>query len=459
MITTLVRRVLPLFAIAAVLGWSIRRVRMDRPELDTWFHLRMGREFLSDWPIHDPGHLGVYDSADWVSTQWLSQLGMAGMERAVGVSGVFWLSGVVQLVLVVVVYLGCRRTTSPLPAAFATAAAMLAASPGLSARPQVISYLFVAVTVLAWLASSRDGRVRWWLVATAWLWSTTHGSWPLATIIGGVALLGILLDGEVDRARIRPMAAVVALSALVPLASPLGPDVYRGVLTVSSRSEYFAEWRSTDFGNPDSIVIVLMLTILVVHMSRHRRGWTQVLLTLLAAGWAIYSARTVSVAALIAAPLVAQAVQQWVPKVGRPSRAEVGAVLGLFGLSLAVLTIAMATRPAQSVVPAWVDERLDALPDDSGVLNDWPTGSYFLWSHPDLSFVMHGYGDVFTDEEIERNWKIQRLEPGWRELVDELDADAALVQPDTPLGYALLEDEAWTVVEEDDEFAFLVPSR
>ena len=91
------------------------------------------------------------------------------------------------------------------------------------------------------------------------------------------------------------------------------------------------------------------------------------------------------------------------------------------------------------------------------MLNDWNTGAYFLWRHPQLSLVMHGYGDVFTEDELERNSDILRLEPRWDDEVDELDADLALVDPDTSLGYAMTDDLGWTVIEADDEFALLSP--
>ena len=70
---------------------------------------------------------------------------------------------------------------------------------------------------------------------------------------------------------------------------------------------------------------------------------------------------------------------------------------------------------------------------------------------------MHGYGDVFTDDEIKRNKDIMVLNPGWDRDVELLDVDAALVHTDSPLGYALTQDTRWTVVEEDGDFVFLVP--
>ena len=458
MITTLVRRVLPLVGLAVVLGACIRRIHVDTPSSDMWFHLRMGQEFLGGWSIRHPGHLGVFDNADWTPTQWLPQIAMAAVENAFGVAGVIWLAGALHVGLVLLVYLLCRGEAAPLPSALATALAFFALSIGLSPRPQVLSYVLVVVVVFAWLASERDGKPRWWLVAVAWIWAPLHGMWPLAAVIGAVCVVGIALNGTFDRKGIARLALIPLLSAVVPALTPLGLDLYRAVLLVGGRSEYFQEWGPTDFHQPHAVVLVLMLAIAVVYLARSRQSWLTILLVLMAAGWAIYSSRTTPVAAAVVVPLVARALQSVVPPSGGMGRGERLAVAGIGVATLGALALIATPRAQEPVVPAWTDDRLAALPDGTRVLDDWANGPYFLWKHPDLSLVMHGYGDVFTDAEIRRNKDIMLLNPGWDDAVQQLDAEAALVGTDTPLGWALRHDDRWTVVEEDEDFVFLVPS-
>ncbi|GAB3035312.1 hypothetical protein GCM10011376_19010 [Nocardioides flavus (ex Wang et al. 2016)] len=457
MITILMRRVLPLVSVATVLVACVHRIHVDDPGSDMWFHLRIGREFLSGWSVADPGHLGAFDNAEWTPTQWLPQMAMAAMNDAFGVGGVVWLAGAVQVVLLLTIYVLCRREAAPLPAALTTALAFLALSIGLSPRPQVLSYLLVTVTVFAWLASARDGRPRWWLVAIAWIWAPLHGMWPLAAVIGAVSVAGIALDRDHDLRRVSRLALIPALSAIVPVLTPVGPDLYRSVLLVGGRSEYFQEWGPTDFHEPHAVVLALMLAIAVVHAARSRQSWLSILLLLMAAGWAVYSSRTTPVAAAIVAPLVARAFQSAVPTADRPGRREQLALVGLGALTLTLFALIAPSRGDRTVVPPWTDERLSALPQGTRVLDDWATGPYYLWKHPELSLVMHGYGDVFTDAEIKRNQDIMMLNPGWDDEVTALDAEAALVSTDSPLGWALRRDSRWTVVEEDNEFVFLMP--
>lgn len=456
MITTFVRRVLPLAGLWIVLAACVDRIRVDAFS-DMWFHLRIGHEFLGGWSIRDPGHLGAFDNADWTPTQWLPQIAMAGAEDVFGVGGVIWLAGATHVSLLLLVYVLCRREAAPLPATLTTALAFLAFSIGLSPRPQVLSYVLVVIIVFAWLASERDGKPRWWLVAIAWIWAPMHGMWPLAAMIGAVCVIGIALNRTFDRRAVLRMAAIPVLSAIVPALTPLGLDLYRAVLLVGGRSEYFEEWGPTDFHQPHAVVLTLMLAIAVVYVARTQQSWLSVLLLLMAAGWAIYSSRTTPVAAAIVVPLVTRAFQSVVPSSDGMGRVERLAVLGMGVVTLGALALIAGPRAEEPVVPAWTDERLAALPDGARVLDDWANGPYFLWRHPDLSLVMHGYGDVFTDAEIKRNRNIMLLNPGWDEDVAALDAEAALVEKDTPLGWALRNDDRWTVVEEDADFVFLVP--
>lgn len=458
MITTLIRRVLPIAGVAAVLGVLLRA--QVRPPLsgDGYFHLRMGHEFLGGWALGDPGYLGPFDSADWLPTQWLSQIAMAALEDRAGLAGVMWMAGFLVLVLALAIFVCCRLTTAPLPAALATIFAVGAASPGLTARPQVISYLFVLVVATAWLATLRDGKPRWWLIALAWVWAPLHGMWPLAILIAVAAIVGLAIDRRFAVRRLGLLALIPLGSGAIVLATPLGVGIYGTVFAVGSRAEYFAEWGPTDFSEPYAITLLVMFAVvLLVALKRRSLSWGQLLLAGLAGALAVSSVRMTTLAALILAPFLAEALQEFVPRAPRIQLREGMVLAAILAMCGAVLASVVTTRSEERIAPAWVDARLDAQPEGTRVLNDWDTGAYFLWRHPQLDLVMHGYGDVFTDEELRRNTDILRLTPGWDDEVEKLDAALALVDPGTPLGYAMTSDLGWNVIEADEDFALLSP--
>ena len=45
------------------------------------------------------------------------------------------------------------------------------------------------------------------------------------------------------------------------------------------------------------------------------------------------------------------------------------------------------------------------------MLNDWGEGGYLMWRFPELDFVMNGYGDIYTDDELARNFRMDGDRP------------------------------------------------
>ncbi len=459
MITVFIRKVAPWIALVVLFTLVVREWASPMvPGNDMWFHLRMGKELLASWPSPSPGHLGRFDTADWVSTQWLSQLGMAFLANHFGLRGVIWLFGATSLLLITLLYFTCRREAAPLGAVTATAIAVIGAFPGLTERPQLFSYVLVVVVTRAWLSTAEDGRPRWWLVPLQWLWVLIHGMWLTGILIGAAAVVGILLARQHPIKQVARLASIPLLSFILAAASPLGLSAYTSLLGVGARSQYFAEWQSPEFSAPDAIAVLCMVAgILLVWFRRGDIAWPRIALFGLALAWALFSVRTVPVAALMLAPLLAGALGTLLPDEPRPPRREEQlGVLSAAGIAAAALVMVIPSPDSTDVVPSWVDQRLDSLPAGTGVLNDWDRGPYLLWRHPDLEFVTHGYGDIFTDEEIERNANLMKAGKGWFENVKEVAPDYALLDPSWPLAYNLVHVLEWETVEGDDEFVFLV---
>ena len=80
-----------------------------------------------------------------------------------------------------------------------------------------------------------------------------------------------------------------------------------------------------------------------------------------------------------------------------------------------------------------------------------------MWRFPQLDVVLHGYGDLYTDDELERNADIEGVRGGWVELVQDTGAAYAVLPPGSPLAYNLREVEGWTVVQHSDDLELLRP--
>lgn len=459
MITHFIRRVLPMLGLACTLAVLVGLQDAPAAGSDAWLHLRLGHEFLSGWSVGHPGHLGAFDSGTWYPTQWLSQIALASMDSALGLGGVIWLAGCFVLLLPVVLYCIGRSYAAPLPAVLGACLATAAAAPGLSARPQVLSYLFIAIVTATWLAIARDRRPRYWLILLAWIWAPLHGMWLVGLSVGVAAVVGMALASPREWRTLAPVASIPLASAAATVLTPLGLNVFRGVMGVGDRNEQLTEWQPPDITSPSSMFLALMIAVVLVSALRSDQvDWPTILILGLAMAWGLYSARTVMVGAVMIVPLFAHALQRLVPDVGRPGRRELAMVAAIFVVGCGGLAVVAAQRADTPIVAGWVDDRLNAMPDGTKVLNDWELGHYTLWAHRQVDVVEHGYVDVFTTDELERNIDIIRLEPGWDADVAELDVDFAFVDPDSPLGYALKHQLGWTEVEGDDDYVLLIPN-
>ena len=424
---------------------------------DTYFHLRFGSEFLTGaWSLQNPSSPTVFGTQEWVPTQWLPQVLMAQVEDWTGLAGVAFLQGLFHLGLALGLWLLARSRTGPLGAACVLAIALLASSPGLSMRPQVLSYLLVAITTAAWLRTRDDGRPRWWLVPLTWLWAMCHGMWPVGLVIGAVALVGFALDRAASGRSLARLALVPAASAVAAALTPVGPSLYPAVLLVGSRGKYFAEWQPTNFLRLSGVALLVLAGLVLLRMLRGRApvAWTDALLVGLACGWAIYTTRTVVVAAMMLVPIAAQVFGNARTPVPRTTRRETyGVALGFIGclVALAVAVPRSADRPPED--PAW-SRVIDDLPSGTRVINDWDRGGWMMWRWPDLNFVMNGYGDIYTDDELERNFRLDGAGTGWVSDAKRTGAEYALLVPATKLAYGL-ELQGWKVVHRDDDLMLL----
>ena len=342
--------------------------------------------------------------------------------------------------------------------AFVVPVTLAACWPALSMRPQVLSYAFMAVAVHAWWRAAETGARPWLLVPLTWFWAMWHGMWPFALVAGVVGVVACVLHRRPGRSEVVRQLGVLLGCAIAGAITPVGPGLYPAVLTVAGRARFFAEWGPPDFTSANGAALALLAAPALLVWLRRGTTWPGALFLGLGLALALYSNRTLPLAAVTLAVVAATALQQLLSSASvTPSRRELGlgAAAGVLGLAvLAVLTPRTADGPDDDLVSAEVEAALDDLPAGTAVLNDWGDGGYVMWAHPQLDLVMHGYGDTFTTAELQRNSDILDLERGWQDLVRSTGAEVAFLPTDQPLT-AALEDAGWRVVDGDDDVELL----
>lgn len=427
---------------------------------DTWWHIVMGHAYLDGTSVRDPGPMSPFGTADWTSRDWLVQMAMAVFDGAFGLPGVALLYGTGLVVLFVVCFRLCRQRVPFGPAAIACGVAFFAMIGSLSPRPQLVSFILLAVVVGALLRTAEDLRPRWWLAAITAVWACSHGMWFLSPGLQVVVVLGLVMDRRLDIRSVGRHAALVGLTiaavALTPnglnlLAHPTGPSM--------SISHYIQEYAPTSLTFPPYAAALTMGFVICATWARRGGGsWVAVLLVGIGLFLVLYGGRTIPVGAVIMAPFFARAIDAWWS--GRqpfvPQALERVAVYGSAIAALVALAVMVPSSAAapDDYFPVSYDRQLSAIPDDAVMINELGDGGYLAWRYPDLRIVGDGLTDQYPVDWLERWFRARRGEPGWEGFVEDSGADYALLDQGSPLRLGLMSLD-WTVVQDGQDRVLL----
>jgi len=423
---------------------------------DTFWSLRMGTDMWASRSLHPDR--SIFATRPGIPTEWAPQILGARMEHWFGMGGINWLCAFGVVAVLVSLYTACRDEAQPLAAAVATVVAVVGAAQSLSPRPQLVTFVLLAITVRSALRMATDHRPRWWLVPLTWVWACCHGMWFLGPLVMAVGAVGLLLDRKVTlrvggRLLLVPVGAVVAAGL-----TPIGPALLTTPVSVGGVTGFISEWNPPSFRTVyPALAIVAIGVVFVAWSRRGQTSWVRLGLLAMALGWTVLSARTVSIGAIIVAPLLAAEVQQRVPLRAAPTRRDLN-IVRLAGVTvLAVAAVALTVHPPapSPKLPSGLNHALDALPADTVVFTESTASSWLEWSHPDLDPVIDGWVETFSPDYLKSYLKADSAAAGWQAFLQRDHARHALVAQHSPLATALSERLHWQTVGVSAGYALL----
>lgn len=208
--------------------------------IDLAYHVRVGEMILASGALVRTDPFTFTSAGDpWLNQQWGAQVVFALGHRLLGWSGVALLCAVANGIGFSLLYAHCRRRgATARTAAVLTLSGFLVAT-GPAPRPQALAVPLFATTGL--LLTRRD---RWvWLVpALAVAWSNVHGSFVLAPLLVGFAVV----DDLRGRRRASTSIAVLVATVVATLVTPFGPAVWGYAIEIAGNDtirHWVAEWR------------------------------------------------------------------------------------------------------------------------------------------------------------------------------------------------------------------------
>jgi tetratricopeptide (TPR) repeat protein len=444
-----------LFGLALLL-FVTGRCLVPMDETDLFFNLRLGEIVLTTHAVPRTNLLSFTapDAPD-VNLAWLFQIVLALAHRAAGVAGTVVLkTGFVVATFGVLFRVALRRGAHPAAAAAALALAAWAAEPRFVERPHLVTFLGLALTLLA-LERAEAGRPRalWLLVPAGLAWANANSCFFLAPAVLLLYAAGARLDGRPSDAR---RAALVAL-ALAPLvlATPSGAGAL-GYIANHFRMPSLRplqEYRAA--GWPLDGPFFFLSAALLGAALAPGRSWRQLLPALALGLLGARRIRFVAEFALLAGPIVAAAATRL--SAALPARRAAGAAVGA---SLIVATLAPRALAVRRGEPALdLGMEADLVPtaairfvDDNDLrarmYNDLEVGSYLTWQGWPRRRVfqdprINGYPE--TMHAVLRRADLTPAE--WQAFLDRFGVTSALVSyPSLNPRAALFAPERWALV-------------
>ena len=416
-------------------------------DADYWWHLATGRLILESGSVPSVDPFSFAYDGTWVAHEWLGEVLIAGLVDAVGFPITAALFGAMTAAALLLPAVALHRRGIQVRALLPwVAIGTYALASYATVRPQVISWLLLAVLVVLLTSLGATDRYRPWLVVPLmFAWANLHGLYVVGLGVIGIYVV-FTLFGRTPLAPRRwtavgMLAGAVAASVLTP-AGPAGLAYPLRYLRQDDwGTSFIAEWQSADFTDPRQFGIALLILGVILFGRRATSGW---LATIAVAGLAgaVLAVRNAPLGVVLSLPMLALALDAWLgaPRGVSDGRARQRRTLEL-GLA-AVLIVAMvivlpqaAGGGEESAFPAQAFDRLQELDPDARLLVDYDWGGYAIHrlSEAGGQVFIDGRSDMYPREVFEDYLAIRGAEEGWESLLDRYRVEAILLPSDAPL--------------------------
>jgi len=471
---------------------------------DFWWYLKSGELIVStrSIPTVDPFSFTAH-GRPWINHMWATQVLFFALWSTTGRVALILLKAVIVVgTFAVVLRIILRRGVHPVLACGVTLLLAWAGRGFWDVRPQVFTYLLLAVFL--WLL--REGwearRGLWlWLPLLMIPWANLHAGFvtgvAVVGLVGVATVLSCLGDPERRGAAWRTMgraAGLVAVTALASLANPFGARALWFPIEVVNTPGFMLgthEWFSPNFHNPayQGFELVVLLLIPVFAWGRARLSATDVVVTLTFLHLALTSARHIPLFAIAVAGPLADSLQE-VGRVLWARRPEGGGVVSWLrlhfptlwplaltpaapvGAALLCIVVGLTAvwaaflEPAANPLLQDLDERrypertmafIKQAQLPGPIFNVYAWGGYELWRlYPEYRVFIDGRTHVYGPELLADFLEVTTVGDRWRAVLDKWAIQTILATPGSPLAQALEAVGGWRpVFAERDAVVFL----
>lgn len=401
---------------------------------DYWFYVRLGRDILESGYIPRADSFSyTYPGRPIFYQPWLSAVIFWLAHSSGGATLTFLLRGICIALAYALVWILMRAAgTGTKLATLLVILLGFSSSMNWSMRPQMFAYpLFAAALWALWHWQNGRARSMWLLPLVTLLWVNLHGSFILAFVLMGSALL----FGAGDR---KQLAIWLGISLLVTLLNPRGVFVWQFVsdmLNSPSDQLFATEWRPpANAGWQMNIFFAWLLFFMPLAALSPRRLSLLEWIWFLGFGWlALSGLRYVIwfmfIMAVLSGPLLTELLKSFRGEaVAKGSNLKLNFVMGGILLLLPLMMLPgireswWADSPApyhEATTPIAATKWLAAHPDLRGPLfAEYTFSSYLTYALPARLLWIDNRFNAYPPEHWEKYQTISAARPQWDELLD-----------------------------------------
>src|SRR6266536_1431340 len=292
---------------------------------DFWFHLKTG-EYIFQTGLSPRMDLFSFTNyaRPWIAHGWLSGAIFYAIYSRLGFNVLIFVFAVLTALAFWIVFK--RSDCHPFIGGAATLLGVWTVLPTIGVRSRTFTLLLASVflALLARYARGVQGRIIWWLVPLMALWVNLHGGFLIGLVLIALTIIGIPLDAwaaservESVWPRLRTLILVLLACLFAVVLNPHGPRIYTfpfEIFLSPVQQRAIVDWLSPNFHEPELLPLALLIltTIAAFALSPKRVRPSDLLLFLTTLYATLKSNRHMSIFALIAAPLLAEYLQNWV---------------------------------------------------------------------------------------------------------------------------------------------------
>jgi hypothetical protein len=342
--------------------------------------------------------------------------------------------------------------------------------------------MFTVLWILVLEQIYKDKTKNWWLLPILMLvWVNLHGMFVLGVIIWLIYLVGDLFENPsktwFTSLQTKSMLAGGGLSILATFLSPSGIGIWAAIASLGGNAyikSRIPEYQSANFQIPETwpFILILLITLLSFSRSTNKTPWRHAFLVTAFAGVALYSSRMLPFFAIVAAPIAAESVTEWLrldfPKIRLwiieknidTINQSSNGLVWVFAVVIAVTMLFKSNIPIDAgnkgntfdpkFFPVNALTWLESNPQSGHVFNEFDWGGYMLLSlWPQYQIFMDGHTHIYGEKLTREYEQVITLNEAWKSIFDKYQITWAIIRAQSPVAKAL-EGEGWKNLYQDE---------